>query len=325
MGHTSKCQRGQASKRAKTKKRRQAHRRKSKTVRGQARRWFPRPLTDGQRTIATNLLQQAERAVSTSKKRWSEFQVFCEANQLATTDDFAIIAYIAQLCDDGIGLRSIRNYVRHVMAGRNGISVLSGMTKNLQRAIIKTPRRHALDIRDDESLMVILQWLKQQNPRAAIIATAMVWLGLRYGDLACVPRRYLRLLSNPLRAVVDVRESKAIKKDFLRARLVIPSTLGIDLGEHTRDLLKWYSAAEAEETVSLGLAADLNKYLRSFPSNIPDRYYTTYSFRRLAFKRFIQACTAKDGVTDWERACRFSLHLKSSTLQAFYHGELEDE
>ncbi len=103
------------------------------------------------------------------------------------------MGYLVQLTDDGLSLRTVRNYLRHILAARKGISLLSGLTKNLHLAIIKAPRRHALDIQESQFLHDdgLLEHLFRLNARVAAIACFMAWSGLRYADLTHIERQFM--------------------------------------------------------------------------------------------------------------------------------------
>jgi len=155
----------------------------------------------------------------------------------------------------------------------------------------------------------------------------MSWTGLRYADLCCLSRKYIRVrlgaIQGSVHITIDLREAKQIKRDILRKRLVVPDKLVVAT-TICQDLLDWYDRADASQTLAIGEVTEFNRYLQQFNTGL-DRHATSYSLRRFAMNRFIHHCTDEEGITDWERAVRFSLHFKPETLEAFCHGELVAE
>lgn len=126
---------------------------------------------------------------------------------------------------------------------------------------------------------------------------------------------------------IDIRNAKNIKKDILRRVLTIPYSMYPHMMPEAAAacLLEWYASAEPEDCLGVGSVDEFNNYLRPFETLVLDRTFTSYTFRRFAFARFIGSCTDTDGVTDWDRACAFSLHMKVDTLRAFYLGPVVEE
>jgi len=262
-----------------------------------------------------------------ARLRLIEFGDFCRANGKDPSDDESVVAYVVALAGDGLGLRTIRNYKNLVVNGRRGMSILSGLDSQIHRAILRAPRRHALDLTEEQIVNGLLPLLSSVNKRVSAIAVCMAWTGLRYADLCYLPRKYIRIRPGKAEGtagiVVDIREAKQIKKDILRKRLVIPDDLVVATAV-CQDLLDWYAGAAAMDTLGVGEVTAFNRYLQRFDTGA-ERHATSYSLRRYAMNRFIDRCTDAEGIIDWDRAVRYSLHFKSETLEAFYHGDLDDE
>ena len=232
-------------------------------------------------------------------------------------------------------LRTIKNYKAHVQAARSkGTSPLAALSKRLSKGISKSPRRYALEI-SFERLQEAIPGLLQTNPRVAAVASAMVLTGLRFSDLCFLERRFIKIKwsvePEGFIVSIDVRRAKNIMKDICRRRLVIPVSFTSHLHDFFFPLLDWYSSATPLETLAVGTVSEFNKYLSLIDTSDyaetenARRFYTSYSLRRFAFKNFIAQCVDGLGIIDWDKACRFSLHMKENTLQAFYHGDLMDE
>lgn len=297
------------------------------------RKWFPRRLSIDERRLSNVLWSQCESDLSTRRKRWNEFLDFCELNRISHQGDASIFDYVAQLVSCNMKPRTIKNYKAHVLAARaGGCSPLAALGKRLKKTISTSSRRHALDISYDRLVQAIPSILSL-NPRVAAIVVAMVATGLRFADLWHLKRKFIRIirLHDGWRVVVDVRRAKNIMQDICRRRLVIPSSLSGHFSSFIEPLLNWYNSADGDETVAVGTINEFNSYLSGIDATDyantehSERLYTSYSLRRFAFAAFIDFCTDELGVVDWERACRFSLHMRENTLQSFYHQDLADE
>ena len=269
-----------------------------------------------------------------TKKRWSEFLDFCEANDFPHAGpnvENTIFGYVSQLTDDGMALRSIKNYLSHVRKGLKGFCALTFLKRRLDKAITKAPRRHALDASPAE-IREMLGLLELRNARVAAIAVAMMWCGLRYEDLCNIPRRYWKLWEDPnarkrsFTMAIDVKEAKNILKDIQRKRLfvgvlVFPDCIPVAA---LTALTDWYRDADPEDCLAVGTVNEFNSYLAPFETLVLNRSFTSYSFRRFAFQRFIAHCTNREGEVDWKTAISYSLHMKEDTLRAFYQGPVEE-
>jgi len=121
---------------------------------------------------------------------------------------------------------------------------------------------------------------------------------------------------------VDVSRTKAIRAEILRVELTIPQRLwpSTEFAEYIQMVQDWISARETATMAPENTEArSLNKYLDAAWSGMSGRHPTSYTFRRAAFHRFIEDCRDSDGVVDWARVSRFSLHLNEKTVRAFYH------
>jgi len=265
------------------------------------------------------------------------FRTFCHRNSFPVSLR-SIAPWVAQM-DGTLGVRTIRLYVKRV---RRYLKYLAspdeflslGLLKVLNKQSTQTARRHAVDISDSQ-LLRLLTVLRSLNTRAFAIVYLMSYCGLRYCDLQCLTKMAV-LWGDRGILYADVRLSKSIRTDWQRTELVIPPSLGlwvfVDPGweeVHNEFNLEW-DAYGPEETLAPAdsSVSELNVLIKramSLLSNADEHVFdtarspTSYSFRRFAFGRFIEASRSAAGRVDWTKASTSSLHFNANTLKAFYY------
>lgn len=250
------------------------------------------------------------------------YTVFCRLNDLRISDENTVF-WVAQM-EASLGVRTMRLYIKRLKKYLRylqdpGAFVVDGLVHVCSKMSTTAPRRHAMDI-SEECVTTMMMFLQTSNPRVFLCAYMMCYTGLRFVDLQHLQKSGIYLDSKGV-LYVDVRRSKTIKSDWMRQELAIPATLGLDNKRplHAFFLAELQKIAEEDTVVPTGATCgEFNEYLSgAYPEQ--GRQPTSYSLRRFAFDRFIEANRNRKGIVDWKKACRLSLHLNEATLKAFYY------
>ena len=306
----------------------------------QGRKYFPHVLTTHERTQTKKCLRALAKRASARRALWSVFVEFCQKNGLNPLREANTVGFVIQL-RAALAPRTIKLYLGRLIRCFNertlqGESVertyeLLGLLAGQRLLCTVAARRYAVDITDELAARLILA-LVDKNSYVAMIVLFMWHTGLRYADLQYLAWTHLRLGDYGTPTIVDVRRSKNIRSDWQRRELLLPNSLTLRMETHVllRTLKEehcWRFETVAPTTCTV---TELNKYLKDCwhdlgsPPSAADRPPTSYTFRRSAFRRFIACCRGSDGLIDWKRASRFSLHFNEKTLEAFYHDHIGD-
>jgi hypothetical protein len=270
-----------------------------------------------------------------------QYRRFCDINRLNRESITANLPFfIAQQLRAGLGPRTIKGYTRKLMSFGSAYSERFSARRLLcvlSKHTIGVHRRHAEDF-TPRSLSIILLELRLENEWGGVVGTWMLVTGLRYLDLQYLDLDAIDLTLDqdgmPIRIRIDVNRTKAIRSEILRTELVITRRYMPDWNndEQIRGAIqKAMNWVSTRRTVALapgrggpGDVDAFNEMLRKVWSNRTGRAPTSYSFRRAAFRRFIDL-NRKGGVVNWARVALFSLHLDPKTVKAFYHLGVKGE
>jgi len=276
-------------------------------------------------------------SVLPASKRLAEYRIFCEANALDVVDR-NLVFWNAQLEEDSVAIRSRRLYLSQVrkllcLLDRGGdVRIGARLVRALTVDSTTAPRRHARDLTDvDIQRLLNALWLV--NRRVAVVGYAMWLTGMRFVDLTYCRRS--QLVSTKRTFYVDVRRSKSIRSDWLRRELAVPLSCQPPTEARAIYHAELLSLAADDFIAPADNTSAFNRYLKAvwsaeeysnvrleaFGSSSPfdGRAPTTYTLRRAAFARFIEHYRSDEGIVNWDRAAKMSLHFKASTLQAFYY------
>ena len=143
-----------------------------------------------------------------------------------------IFLLVAQQKKGGLSHRTIKIYIvtLHRYYGITEPS-FGELLRVLQVDCLGAKRRHAEDF-DDKSLAQMLVELDALNPWVSVVATLMLWLGLRYFDLQFLSADDIEVgpaesteNRSPAFLRVNVSRTKAIRTELLRTELVVPLAL----------------------------------------------------------------------------------------------------
>lgn len=295
-------------------------------ARGGPRKFFPRRLTTSQRAAGEALIRKAEERWNAAAPRLQEYLAFCQANDMRP-ENFRenLPFFIAQQKSDGLGWRTIRQYVRIIRTFR-GVAhsyTVKGLLDVCDLETIGTPRRHAEDF-DEATLLYVLQKLFALNTWAGVVGTLMLYLGLRYCDLSYIEPVSVDIRTRWIR--IDVTKSKQIRHELLRTDLVIPDRLKPSqmFDEFLDQALAWIRTVRTPTLAPAGTVQPFNDLLKEVWAGQRGRAPTSYTFRRAAFRRFIADCTGPDGLVNWSKVCTFSLHMNEKMVKAFYHLKVSE-
>jgi len=103
--------------------------------------------------------------------------------------------------------------------------------------------------------------------------------------------------------------------------LVIPDRLAPSalFTELVQAALDWITAGTTPTLAPEGTVDSFNHYLKLAWAGKSGRAPTSYTFRRAAFRRFIEGCRNREGVVSWSHVAKYSLHFDERTVRAFYH------
>ena len=296
------------------------------TRRARSRKFFPRPLTAAHIAVAVVLKEEAERKWKEAQPRINDYLIFCEANSLDPSDVRENLPFImGQQLSDNLSIRTVSQYARTLNAYMHmeGTYTIKSLQEVCKLRSILSPIRHAEDF-DDETLLEILHDLRNVNSWGFVVATLMMFCGLRYRDLSYLTPDCIEITKGHFRA--DVTRTKTIRADLARTELVIPVALALPsaFDDYVGFAFDWLLSARTPTLAPLGSVDLFNKLLKEVWSGRSGRAPTSYTFRRAAFRRFIAFCRSKRGIVNWSRVARFSLHLNTQTVQAFYNPKIKE-
>jgi len=291
----------------------------------QARKFFPRRMSNEIKSRGEWIRRKALESIQSCKAVFRIFHEFCRLNDLPS--ELSSLPFYVAAMEQSLGIRTIRLYIRKVRKylrykqDPDGV-LFNGIGKFCNLVACTAPRRHAVDI-SEEHLQQIFSTLLGLNPRVFLCTFMMATTGLRYADLKSLTRGCIEVKS--ARAGfsfrLDVRQTKSIRNDWLRSELVIPARLGLprSFSGMVSIACSLLNELSPNDTVAPpGSTVDeFNQYFKDWI--IRERSVTSYSFRRFALARFIEAYRDHEGIVDWNKAAIFSLHFKAGTLRAFYY------
>jgi integrase len=275
---------------------------------GRRTRWRPQAITGADRAaIAEAIAAYGDAANAKTRERLIEdFTEFHRINHISVGEAFK--PFVGQLRRCGLMWSTISTYVGY----------LRPLLPELRRAYHEV--RRVVDLAHaDESAMhsrspIVLS--ESRNIAGVLEDVAMraaVYLltatGGRMADLRRLRRRQIKVGSKKL--CVEFRVMKNRRRRGQRVVLRVPHTWS---GPPTDSVLRYLAHGEPEQPLLGHLTATVvNKELLQACERLSYRRMTTYDFR----KRFMQIAYEKSG-NDATRAQRYTLHLSSKTVEAFY-------
>ena len=287
--------------------------------------------------IEQSLLQEGDNMNDAKEAHWRAYRAFCTINHFDPRADFqtAISKFAAALIAQHRLESTVTVYMLHI--SEILATERSNYDKLLHALDIRIARRghdHAMDLEvDDIAALIAKVYTDVSKPNALVMA--FMWsTGLRCENLSEIFSRQVSIDASFLR--VEVRLSKTASHPLDRAEVRIPVSwlpnmvieLSTALVEHARAARK-----KPDETVFGTPNVDfLNAHIRRGWKACGHRLQTmgahkcptSYTFRRSFVHMIVRRCTDPEGVTDWTKVIKFTLHRCEKTAKAYYAKHVSD-
>lgn len=286
------------------------------------RRWRARLRAAADLEAEATLYRQTRRNDKTRVRGYYTEWVHVNGEQRWSTT--SLFGFVGSLYAAGLAASTVDTYVtllagvefeEHSRASRVALDDLKKVTR-LRRA--EGTKHHAVDVPFSEASRCIAELSAERNGTGDALLYVLV-AGPRVKDLTRLKCCQVKIDVEQRRVTHDLWVTKGIRRATARRRVVVPMELTAALSVETFErLARMWSGAKDSRPFAHISTAEINTALRDLGGGL-----TTNSFRRNYVHRVLRFCT-EDGVCDFERASKFTGHLRSDTLQAFYVEDLSN-